>query len=470
MTARLNIFINKIEGILNPKNIIKDPEEIRSYSLDRTKDFTPSGSLLLFPKTTEQVQKIILYANEYHIPLVPSGGRTGYSGGAVASQGEVIVSLKKMNQILDFDFALPAVTAEAGVITKTLQEEVENKGYYFPVDFASSGSSMIGGNIATNAGGIRVIRYGPLRNWVLGLEVVTGRGDVLSFQSNLIKNNTGYDLKQLFIGSEGTLGIITKATILVTQKPRDTFVYLLAFSKFSQVIQSLELCRKFLKEMLCFEVFDSSCLNLVCKKHNLSYPSESLKDKNVWYVLIEIEKPENTFTIPYEDLLNEFYLIGLEDAIFSDVESIKKNLFRYREDISEAVAMSGKFHKNDISIPIQNMDSFVHRIKDVQKNNFQDFELFLFGHLGDGNIHINLLAPIEFDGELFRKKINEFDKILYQMVFDLKGSISAEHGIGLLKKNFLNFTKSEKEIFYMKELKKMFDPNGILNPGKIFDL
>ncbi len=466
----LQSFLKKLQNTLDQEDIVQDPEEIKAYSLDRTKDFSSGGSLLLFPRDVSQVQEIILYANEDKIPLVPSGGRTGYSGGAVASNHEVIVSLKKMNQIVEFDSTLPAITAEAGVITKTLQKEVETRGYYFPIDFASSGSSMIGGNIATNAGGIRVIRYGPIRNWILGLEVVTGKGEILKFISHLFKNNTGYDLKHCFIGSEGTLGIITQATLLVTKKPKDSIVYLFAFSDLKSVLISLEISKKVLEGILCFEFFDSSCLRLVCNRHSLSYPFEELKNKECWYVLLEIEKSEYIHDDLFENFLNEIYNTNLLNATYSDIESKKKELFRYREDISEAVAMSGKFHKNDISLPIKCIDDFVNELKEIVIQNFSDFKLFLFGHLGDGNIHINLLADSLYDENLFKEKISVFDEILYKKIFEYKGSISAEHGIGLLKKKFLPYSKTKEEINYMKEIKKLFDPNCILNPGKIFDL
>lgn len=466
----LEKFIKNVEQTLDSSEIITDKEEINNYSIDRTKDFTPNGSLLLFPRTTEQIKEILILANQYKVPIVPSGGRTGYAGGAVASNQEVILSLKKMNKILDFDFTLPSVECEAGVITKNLQNEVQKQGYYFPIDFSSSGSSMIGGNIATNAGGIRVIRYGPLRNWVLGLEVVTGKGEILNFTGKIIKNNTGYELKQLFIGSEGTLGIITKATFLLTQTPKETILYLFAFVDFEKVIQSLELTKQRFDNILCFEVFDHSCLNLVCKKHSLNYPFESLREKDCWYILLEIERPENYSDIPYEDFLNQLYELGMIDCIFSEKESIKKNLFRYREDISEAVAMSGKFHKNDISLPIKNMNLFINKIKELVFNKYKEFQIFFFGHLGDGNIHINLLTDRDYDSQLFLKKTKEFDQELYEMIFNFQGSISAEHGIGLLKKKYLHFSRSKEEIEYMKAIKKIFDPNNILNPGKIFDV
>ncbi len=460
-------FLKDISFFLEKNQILLDKEDVNYYSLDRTKDFEPNGSCVVFPKSTEEVQKIVLLANQYKIPLVPSGGRTGYSGGAVASNQEIIVSLSKMNRILEFDATLPAITCEAGVITKHLQEKAKEYNFYFPVDFASSYSSLIGGNIATNAGGIRVIRYGPIRNWVSGLEVVTGKGEILNLSGKLIKNNTGYDLKQLFIGSEGTLGVITKATLLLTQIPKNSIVFLIACKNFIDVLECLKFTKQYIKEILCFEVFDSHCMELVCYKHQLSNPFSNVPS-DVWYVLIEAEIHQEE-EIPYVDFVNAIYDFSI-DILYSTIESVKKGFFRFREDISEAVAMSGRFHKNDISIPITYMDQFIKNIKDLVNTYYKDYQLFLFGHAGDGNIHVNLLTSYEKDINDFKKDIKEFDLQLYSIIKQYNGSISAEHGIGLLKKPYLLYTRSSEEVEYMKSIKKIFDPHNILNPGKIFDL
>jgi FAD/FMN-containing dehydrogenase len=460
-------FLKDLSSFLDKNQILLEKEDVLFYSLDRTKDFEPNGSCVVFPKSTEEVQKIVLLANQYKIPLVPSGGRTGYSGGAVATNQEVIISLSKMNRILEFDATLPAITCEAGVITKHLQEKAKEHHFYFPVDFASSYSSLIGGNIATNAGGIRVIRYGSLRNWVSGIEVVTGKGEVLNLWGKLIKNNTGYDLKQLFIGSEGTLGIITKATLLLTQIPKNTVVFLISCKNFSDVLECLKESKHHIKEILCFEVFDSSCMELVCSKHQLKNPFSNVPS-DVWYVLIEAEIHQDE-EIPYMDFINSIADFSI-DVLYSTTESIKKGFFRFREDISEAVAMSGRFHKNDISIPISYMDQFIKNIKELVNQHYKDYQLFLFGHAGDGNIHVNLLTSYEKDINQFKKEMQEFDLQLYGMIKHYNGSISAEHGIGLLKKPYLLYTRSPQEIEYMKSIKKIFDPNNILNPGKIFDL
>ncbi len=467
----LEKFKKKIYQVLSKYQILEDRDDVLSYSVDRTKDFKPDGSLVLFPRNTLDVKKIVEIANEFKISLVPSGGRTGYSGGAVASNKEVVVSLEKMNKIIDFDPTLPSIVCEAGTITKNLQNEAKNKGFYFPVDFASSYSSHIGGNIATNAGGIHVIRYGSFRNWVLGLEVVTGKGDILNFTGSLIKNNTGYDLKQLFIGSEGTLGFITKATLLLTKLPEETVMYFIVFSSFDDVINCLEISKIKLPAILCFEVFDFNSLDLVCKKHNLAYPFPDIKNENNWYVLIEVEldNKNQELDIPYKEFIDAISNLGLKDLYFSKKESIKKSFFIYREYISEAVSLSGKFHKNDISLPIRSLSKFIIEIKEIIYKNYKDYQLFLFGHVGDGNIHINLLTSFEKNKEKFLEEMKNFDLELYHLIKKHKGSISAEHGIGLLKKPYLHFCKTKEEIEYMKSIKKIFDPNYILNPGKIFD-
>ncbi|MCS7205154.1 MAG: FAD-binding oxidoreductase [Leptospiraceae bacterium] len=459
-------FLLEVSQVLDSDQLVLNPEEVQVYSVDRTKSFLPKGRAVLFPKTTTQVQAIVRSAYQWGIPLVPSGGRTGYSGGAVATNQEVIVSLIKMNQILSFDTALPSIECEAGVITKTLQVEAQKRGFFFPVDFASSGSSTVAGNVATNAGGIHVIRYGSIRNWVLGLEVVIGTGELLNFPGNLLKNNTGYDLKQLFIGSEGTLGIITKVSFLLTTPPKDSVLFLMAFSNLYDVLKVLEKAKRELPRLLCFEMFDSSCLDLVCKNHQLPYPFPNLKNQYLWYVILEAELEEE-HEIPYENFILEVNN-DLSDLTFSTVESQKRQLFRYREEISEAISLSGRFHKNDVSLPISYIPQFVEKIQDVVSLKFSDYDLYIFGHMGDGNLHINLVSDFDKSSEEFQQETIEFDETLYQLIKEYSGSISAEHGVGLLKKPYLHYTRNPQEITLMKQIKTLFDPKGILNPGKIF--
>ncbi len=464
---KLELFIKSCRTILDQQDILESKDEIQVYSVDRTRDYKGDASFVLFPRNSKQIQEVIKIANEYNVSLVPSGGRTGYSGGAVATDKEVIVSLSKMNRILNFNPEIPSVDVEAGVITRNLQNFVLEKKFFFPLDLASSGSSQIGGNIATNAGGIRVIRFGHIRNWVLGLEVVTGKGEILNFHGNLVKNNTGYDLKQLFIGSEGTLGIITQANLLLTAIPQETVVFLFAFRDFSDVLECLKVTRKKISDILAFECFDSYCLDLVCQKHQIPYPFKELKYQKLWYVLVEAEI-RNQEVIPYEDYLNQIWEYNPVNATYSTSDSGKKSLFRFREDISEAISLNGKFHKNDISLPVFSLKQFIKEIIELVEKNYKDFKLFLFGHVGDGNIHINLLTDYTYPDDDFRNKIKEFDEKLYQLVHEYKGSISAEHGIGLLKKTYLQYSRSEEEISYMKSIKRIFDPNFILNRGKMF--
>lgn len=463
----LDAFLKSAGSIIKESNILTAEEELHHYSRDRSGFSSGKAPAVLFPENTGEVREIVKLASTYRVPLVPSGGRTGYAGGASVTGREVVVSLSRMSRVLDFDPYFPSLTCEAGTVTKILQEEALKHGFYFPVDFASSGSSTIGGNVATNAGGIHVIRYGNIRNWVLGLEVVTGTGDVLSFPA-LLKNNTGYDFKHLFIGSEGTLGIITKVSLLLTVPPEDSAVILAGIQEFPQVLRFLKIAKQMLKGLLAFEVFDSHCMDLVVAKYGYPYPFSGKPRDYHWYVLIETEvRDERNLS---GDFFHEVSALDSFGITLSDSPGRKKQLYRYRENISEAISLSGKFHKNDISLPVPKVETFLEKVKKYIDTHLKDYRFFLFGHLGDGNLHLNLLTLPDKKEEEFRKDMQKFDEFSYNLIRELSGSISAEHGIGILKKPYLLYSRTQQELDLMKQVKKLLDPANILNPGKIFDM
>lgn len=437
-----------------------------SYGLDRTKVYHPNFQVLVFPESTEDVANIVNYAYENEISIVPSGGRTGYAGGAVAKNGEVVVSLAKMNKVLDFDPFLGSIQVQAGMITKQVHKEVEERGFYFPVDFAASGSSHIGGNIATNAGGVRVVRYGLIRDWVLGLTVVTGKGEILKFNGEILKNNTGYDLKHLFIGSEGTLGIITECNLKLTKKPENIRVILVAVPNYSSILKIFAKTHFGPLPLLAFEFFTQYCLERVQEHLNLPSP---FPNPSPYYVLMEYE-------LVHEGDEDKLYSI-LEDITESELitdGSIAQNsrqnetFWKYRESISESLSMHYLVHKNDISLPLRKMENFIHDMESLIRTHYPGFQIALFGHIGDGNLHLNIVSPENISKEEFFETCKKVDPEMFQLIQKYNGSISAEHGIGLLKKDFLSYSRSEVEIQAMKEIKKIFDPKGILNPGKIF--
>lgn len=443
-----------------------DEATFDSFGLDRTKTYKPEYKILVFPETTEDVAAIIEYANLNKIPVVPSGGRTGYAGGAVAKNSEIVISLNKMNKVIEADPFLGSITVQAGMVTKNLHKEAEERGFYYPVDFAATGSSHIGGNIATNAGGVRVVRYGLVRDWVLGLTVVTGKGEILRFNGEILKNNTGYDLKHLFIGSEGTLGIITECTLKLTASTKDIRVILVAVPDFKSILEIFKKTHESPLPLLAFEFFTEFCLERV--KDHLGVPSP-FSSPSPYYVLMEYEvsgenDEEKLFSI-LETITNEGYIT---DGSIAQNSRQNETFWKYREGISESLSLHNTVHKNDISLPLRNMEAFIQEMESLLNGKYPGFQIALFGHVGDGNLHLNILMPEGMDKETFFVKCKSVDPDMFELIQKYHGSISAEHGIGLLKKDFLGFSRSQSEIDSMKAIKAIFDPNGILNPGKLF--
>ncbi|NBU97419.1 MAG: FAD-binding oxidoreductase [Spirochaetia bacterium] len=465
-------FEGQIADLIGAENIISrsngkmDELTFNSYGVDRTKLFQANYDHLIFPRSTIDVSKIVKYAYDNNLTIVPSGGRTGYAGGAIARNKEIVVSLSKMDKTIDFDPFLGSLTVEAGMITQNVHKVAEEHGFIFPVDFAATGSSHIGGNIATNAGGVRVVRYGLIRNWVLGMKVVVGNGEILEFNGNILKNNTGYDLKHLFMGSEGTLGIITEVTLKLTNIPKDTNVVLFATDDFSKILEIFKICSKSPLPMMAYEFFTDRCLEKVIHHLNVNNPFES---KHPYYILVEFEMREEKDNEHLETLLNDIFAEELiSDGSIAQNSTQKKTFWKYREGISESLSILHTVHKNDISLPLREMKSFIEAMENLLKDKYPGFEIALFGHVGDGNLHLNILKPKDMKDEDFFTSCKTVDPLMFSLIQKYHGSISAEHGIGLLKKEFLGFSRSQSEIDYMKQIKKVFDPKGIFNPGKVF--
>jgi glycolate oxidase subunit GlcD len=455
----------ELKRLLDPARIHTDADSLATYGRDWVKHYEIHPSAVVFPTTAEEVAAIVKWARAHHIGLVPSGGRTGLSGGACALHGEVVVSLDKMNRILDFNPIDRTVTVEAGVVTEALQNYVRDQGFYYPVDFAARGSSQIGGNIATNAGGIKVIRYGMTRDWVAGLKVVTGTGEILELNRGLIKNATGYDFRQLFIGSEGTLGFVVEATLRFTTPPKPLTVLVLAVPDLDAIMRVFRAFRDALP-LTAFEFFSDAALKLVIKHAHLAKPFESEAPN---YLLIEVENEDESSMQKILDVFENCVSCGwVLDGVISQSETQARDFWRLREDISESTAPYMPY-KNDVSVTVAKVPEFLTETDRVLKANYPDFEVIWFGHIGDGNMHINILKPADLAQEKFLERCSGVSDLLFEVIRKLGGSISAEHGVGLTKKKFLSFTRSPEEIALMKSVKATFDPDGLMNPGKILD-
>ena len=467
----INILKILLDSLVNEHNfddtqIKTDSESLEHWGKDWTKHFAPAPTAIVFPKTTEQVQAIVLLANEYNVVLTPSGGRTGLSAGAVAANGEIVVSMDKMNQIGQFYPADRLVEIEAGVITQQLQQFAESKDLYYPVDFASAGSSQMGGNIGTNAGGIKVIRYGMTRQWIMGLTVVTGKGDILQLNRGMIKNATGYDLRQLFIGSEGTLGLVTHAQIKLERLPQDLNVMVLGMDTFNDVMNVLSAFQAQI-DLTAFEFFDDVAVDKLMAHGQVQEPFES---RTKFYTLLEFEAP-------YEPIMDKAMAIfehcmeqgWVVDGVMSQSIAQATELWKLREYISETISVFTPY-KNDVSVLISHVPDFIAEIDHIVSSNYPDFEVCWFGHIGDGNLHLNILKPEHMTKDDFFNECQIVNKHVFETVQKYGGSVSAEHGVGMTKKPYLHYSRSETEIDYLREIKKVFDPNNIMNRGKIFDM
>ncbi len=458
--------IERLGSLVDAGKVLTDDDSLTTFGKDWTKIHTPEPLAIVFPKTTEQVQEIVKFANEQQLALVPSGGRTGLSGGAVASKGEIVVAFDYMNKILSFNSSDRSVVCQAGVVTEQLQLFAEEQGLYYPVDFAAAGSSQLGGNLATNAGGIKVIRYGMSRDWVLGLKVVTGKGDILDLNKNLEKNNTGYDLRHLFIGAEGTLGFITEATMKLTRKPANLTVLVLGLVDIGNTMDVLQAFQK-RTDLTAYEFFSHKAMQHVLARNEVSAP---FAGEAPFYALLEFEaiseaSVEEAMQI-FEHCVEQGWVV---DGVMSQSETQAQNLWRLREGISESISIHTPY-KNDISVVVSKVPVFLEEIEAVVRKHYPDFEIIWFGHIGDGNLHLNILKPADLANEDFFAKCEQVNQWVFDIVEKHQGSISAEHGVGLIKKDYLTYTRSEHEIAYLKGIKRVFDPNGIMNPGKIFDI
>lgn len=464
-TLTQEVLVEKLAAIFGADKVKTDADSLATFGKDWTKIWEPKPAAIVFPKTTEQVRDLVLLANQEGFAVVPSGGRTGLSAGAVAANGEVVVSFDHMNQIHSFNATDRTVKCGAGVITQQLQEYAEEQDLFYPVDFASAGSSQLGGNISTNAGGIKVIKWGMTREWVAGLTVVTGKGEILRLNKDLIKNNTGYDMRQLFIGGEGTLGLITEATMRLTRKPKNLTVLVLAIPELDDVMKVLSQFQNAM-DLTAFEFFSDKAMRKVVEHQEVPEPFTGSAD---FYALIEFEAVTeddlNLAMEQFEHCMEEGWVV---DGVISQSETQLNNLWRLREGISETIAQWTPY-KNDISVVVSKVPPFLRDIDDVVTREYPDFEIIWFGHIGDGNLHLNILKPDALPKEEFFERCNKVSTWVMEIVEKYDGSVSAEHGVGLTKKAYLGYTRSQEEIAYMKAIKQAFDPNNVINPGKLLD-
>jgi FAD/FMN-containing dehydrogenase len=424
-------------------------------AVDESHALLPAPVAIVTPHNHQQVLETVQWANTYSIALVPSGGRTGLSGGACAGNGELVVSLAKMNRIIEFDPVGGLITAESGVILELLQQYAAEHGWFYPVDYASRGSAQIGGAVATNAGGIRVLRYGMTRDWIAGLKAVTGRGETLHINRCLSKDNAGYDLKNLLVGSEGTLAIITEVTVKLTRPMAEQQTLLIGLGSIKELIAVFSKLRNVL-DLNAAEFFCANGLRVVTEQHGMAKPFHAM---HAFYLLLDFDKSTESLETLAE-------LLGAYDVLVSNNEKQTKNLWRYRELIASTLNPLHPY-KNDIACRLSNLPCWFADLEKAFMTLHGSLQLVWFGHLGDGNVHINLVRPSEMVLENFRQMLPVFAKVIAEITEKYQATASAEHGIGLLKKGLMPCSRSTTEIALYHAIKKVFDPNGILNPEKL---
>ena len=421
------------------------------------------AEIIVRPESTEEVSKILSVCNQAGQPVIVHGGLTGLVYGTRTSPDQLILSLERMNNIEEIDPIGRTLTCQSGVTLQNIQEKAESENMIFPLDLGARGSCSIGGNISTNAGGNRVIRYGMTRDSVLGIEAVTSDGTILSSMNRMIKNNAGYDLKQLFIGTEGTLGIVTRCVLRLREAPISQNTALVGIENFPSIITFLKHIDSGLGgNMSAFEVMWKEFYEMVT--NSLDEKSLPLKKNIPYYVLVESMgsdqvKDEEHFESLLQKALEDSVIV---DAVLAKSEKERKALWAFRDDV-EKQAQYGPTVMFDVSLPINEMEEYVSKVDLNLQKYWKDFHHIVWGHLADGNLHL-----VVGTGDLESDTIKKIENSVYEPLELIGGSISAEHGIGLEKKPYLHLSRSEAEINYMKALKDTFDPKGILNPGLIF--
>jgi FAD/FMN-containing dehydrogenase len=463
--------ITALVGIVGEAHAIRDEEDMAPYLTEWRDRYRGKAALVLRPGSTDEVAAILNCANETRTAIVPQGGNTGLVGGQIPFETghEVVVSLSRLDQVLDLDLATNTMTVEAGLILARAQEAASSIGRLFPLSLASEGSAQIGGVLATNAGGMAVLAYGSARDLTLGLEVVLADGRVWKGLKSLRKDNTGYDLKDLFIGSEGTLGIITAAVLRLYPKPVERVTGMAGLSRLENAPAFFARLYEGAGPMLTtIEIMSRAGVEFVLK-HGTG-ARDPFPSPHPWYVLFEFSSPREGERLGAlaETLLQEgLQAEEIDDVVIASSLTQAQELWHLRELMSEVQRHEGGSIKHDISVPVARVPEFIARANQLVELMIPGARPVPFGHLGDGNIHYNVSQPLTMDRTVFLANWEALNAAVHEIVLDLEGSISAEHGIGRLKRDLLLHAKQEVEIDLMRKIKKAFDPNNILNPGKL---
>ena len=465
-----NEILEQLKAIVGINNFIDDVNNMNAYLTDWRNQFHGSSPLILKPLDSQMVSKILKICNENKVAVVPQGGNTGLVGGSIPSNlgNEIIISLEKMNKIINTDLINYTMTLEAGCILSNVQNAALNADRFFPLSLAAEGSCQIGGNLATNAGGTGVLHYGNAKELVLGLEVVLADGSIINTLKHLRKDNTGYDVKQLFLGSEGTLGIITKAVIKLFPIPINKVTSIVAIPNIDSTVDLLASFREKTGDSIsAFEYIDRNCIDLLLNKLQIK---DVFNSNYGHYALIELSSShqnENLIMLLECVISNSIENGSVIDAIVASNETQAAQFWNLRESLPGLLKNNGDFITFDLSVSISLLPALIEKTAKACDDLCKNSKAYIFGHVGDGNIHYYLFKPEELALNDFLRLKDEIKKSLYDITNELDGSHSAEHGIGLAKKEELKKYSSKSEFELMSLIKKSIDPNNILNPGKV---
>lgn len=455
---------NKLVEVVGEQYVFTDEETLNDYGKDHTEDFVFPPSIVVKPASTQQVSAIMKLAFEHAIPVVPIGARTGLSGGILAVHKGIGLSLERLNQIIKIDEQNLQVITQPGVITEVLQNAIAEKGLFYPVDPSSKGSCFIGGNIAENSGGARAVKYGVTKDYVLNLEVVLPNGDIINTAANTLKNATGYNLTQLMVGSEGTLGIVTKIVLKLIPAVQHNVLLLVPFFKMEEAAAAVSAIFRAGIVPSALEFMERDAIDWTMKFTEV--PDLNLRPEIEAHLLIEVDGnyPEILMN-EAEKILTVVEQFQIDEVLFADTQDQKNALWKLRRNVAEAVKQNTVYKEEDTVVPRYELPKLLIGIKAIGEKN--GFKSICYGHAGDGNLHVNIVK-LDMTDELWQTQVPKGVKEIFELTKSLNGTISGEHGIGLVQKEFMSIVFSEIELHLMYQIKKIFDPKNIMNPGKIF--
>ncbi|MGZ5040113.1 MAG: FAD-binding oxidoreductase [Usitatibacter sp.] len=461
----------RLKAIVGERGLVAGGHETEPYVVDWRGQYRGKAAAVVKPANTDEVARVVTLLAKEKVAMVPQGGNTSLCGASVPDDSgtQVVINLSRMNRVRAVDADNNTMTVEAGCVLQNLQEVAAENGRFFPLSLGAQGSCEIGGNLSTNAGGTGVVRYGNTRELVLGLEVVLPDGRVWHGLRGLRKDNTGYDLKHLFVGAEGTLGIITAAVMKLFPKPRSRATAFVAVKDPAAAVALLTRLRETCGERITgYELLSRVCIDLVLE--HMPATRDPLPQRHPWYVLVELSDSAagDALGTLFESSLGEAVEAGFAaDAMIAASEAQRDALWQIREDITEAQKLDGVSIKHDVSVPVSRVPDLIARASAVLEERFPGIRIVAFGHVGDGNIHYNCSKSERQEAAAFFAEASKVNHAVYEVVNDLGGSISAEHGLGVLKRDEIRLYKSPLELDLMRSIKRTLDPHGLMNPGKV---